>query len=122
MKSSLALSLLVASAAAFPAIFSRQDAVGDAVAQFKALSDDQQADFLDQISVNANSKAKSKAASAAGAKSANSTSDDVVANVNAFADDDGEANVAIDDSNDIEVNADVQALDDGIVNLNIQGK
>lgn len=120
MKSTLALSLLVASAAAFPAIFSRQDAVNDLANQFKALSNKQQADFLEQISDDQNVNVE--ATPTDDANSTSSNGNDVLANVNAVAADDGQANVSVKDSDDIQVNADVQALDDGIVNLNIQGK
>lgn len=117
MKYIVAICLLAASAAGMPQIF-RRDAVNDAVAQFSNLSDSEQADFLDRISTqgDVNVQGVNKGSSESGG------GNDVVADLNAVAFDDGQANVAIDGSDDIQVKADVQALDDGVVNLNVQGK
>lgn len=117
MKYTVAISLLIASAAGMPSLF-RRDAVSDAVAQFNGLSDSDKADFLEQISedgdVNVQGVNKDNSASGNGA--------DVQADVKAVAADDGQANVAVKDSDDVQVTANVQALDDGVVNLNVQGK
>lgn len=119
MKYTVFIGILIASAAAMPSVF-RRDAVGDAVAQFDKLTDGQKADFLEQIT--AENAGSVQGVNSAGGAAGSGNGKDVVADVNAAAVDDGEANVAIKGSNDIQVKADVQALDDGVVNLNIQGQ
>lgn len=119
MKYTVFISLLIASAAGMPFIF-RRDALIDAIAQFNSLSDGQQAEFLDQITKQG--AVSVQGANSAGGAAGSGSGNDVVADVDATAIDDGEANVAITGSNDIQVKADVQALDDGVVNLNVQGQ
>lgn len=114
MKYTVALSLLVAAATAMPH-FHRAAAVDDLVDSFNGLNDNQKADFLQQIS--ADGKVNLQANSNGGG----SSSGDVLANVNAVALDDGEADVSVDDNSDVALAAQVEAIDDGKVNVNING-
>lgn len=119
MKYTIALTLLVATATALPRLQPR-DKVSDLVDQFNALNDNQQANFLEQVSDANGGNVNVESVNDDGSQS--NDNNDVLADVNAFAQDDGEANVAVKDSDDVNVAADVQALDDGTVNVNINGK
>lgn len=117
MKYTFALTLLVAAATAMPHLH-RRAAVDDLVDSFNDLNDNQKANFLQQISADGNVNVQATSNSGS---SSRSSSGDVLADVNALALDDGEANVSVNDDSDVALAADVQALDDGKVNVNING-
>lgn len=119
MKYTVPLILLIATATALPRLQPR-DKVSDLVDQFNGLNDNQQADFLQQVSDANGGNVDVEAVDNNGKQS--NDNNDVLADVNAVALQDGEANVAVEDSDDVAVDADVEAVDDGVVNVNINGK